>query len=319
MSINLEYGHPAAGWQIKGESLTVFLPVSFLAGSAVEVLYPEPMKIVGSGVNWVRADNAGFVIFIGKASVGNDVETATVELYKHLLSATSTGQILRIWNYVPRINEWDSGDENYRSFCSGRARAFATGVSSSKVSYPSASAVSCNGRELIVIGIAAKAGAACHFENPLQCPAYQYPPQYGLKAPTFSRATIWAEGRGLYVSGTSSVSGHQTVHPLNLAGQLRVTAQNTHSIIAEAQTSGAEIAPPRPYWLKAYVRNAHDLSDVEAWLARENWLVEDRFSIVQADICRRELLIEIELSWLAIDSQTVGTKLDPNTLINSPK
>ncbi|WOO42317.1 hypothetical protein [Rubellicoccus peritrichatus] len=309
MPVSLEYGHARAGWQIGDKGLAVFVPVPFLGGASEELLYSDTVECLSQSEDWLHVENEAFIIIATKVLVANNMEAVTLELYQRLLTAVGSQQILRIWNYVPRINEWESGDENYRSFCSGRAKAFATQAAPDNTNFPAASAVGCNGDEVITILIAAKSGKAHHFENPLQCPAYEYPPQYGANAPAFARATSWEKhGSALYISGTSSVSGHETAFPLDIDGQLRVTAQNLYSILNEARMRGVSNDLAKPGWLKAYVRKPHDASKVEAFLAEENWLVDDRFSIVQADICRRELLVEIELSWLDLKANTSSIK-----------
>ena len=87
------------------------------------------------------------------------------------------------------------------------------------------------------LNIAFMAGTtpAVPVENPRQVSAYNYPADYGPRSPTFSRARAGlSEARILFISGTASIVGHQTVHPGDVVGQCRESMANIAAVLAEA-------------------------------------------------------------------------------------
>ena len=138
------------------------------------------------------------------------------------------------------------------------------------------------GRGLITYFLAAR-DAGVQVENPRQVAAYNYPPQYGPKSPSFSRATVWRDT--VFVSGTSSVLGHATVHVGDVEAQLDETLRNIEAVLARTGRTLSNVVAA-----KTYVRNAADYDVIARRLA-------DVFPVnlyLEADICRKDLLLEIE-------------------------
>jgi len=188
---------------------------------------------------------------------------------------------VRVWNFVGGINDAD-GHERYQLFCAGRHDAFVSAGYHHDVDLPSASAVGTRGRGLITYFLAAR-DAGVQVENPRQVAAYNYPPQYGPKSPSFSRATVWRDT--VFVSGTSSVLGHETVHVGDVEAQLDETLRNIEAVLARTDRTLKNVVAA-----KTYVRNAADY-DV---IARRLGNVFPVNLFLEADICRKELLLEIE-------------------------
>ncbi|HQU14642.1 MAG: chorismate transformation enzyme, FkbO/Hyg5 family [Gammaproteobacteria bacterium] len=209
----------------------------------------------------------------------------------------------RVWNHVPDINRESDGLERYRQFNIGRQDAFkAHGRSTVGVSVPAASTVGLASNAPLVVHFIAACQPATAIENPRQISAYHYPELYGPRSPTFSRATL-AEVGGhpvLFVSGTASIVGHQTQHAGNVVAQARETLRNIESILDQVRRHGEAYARPSDLLYKVYVRYPQDRSAVAAELRRS---VGDQVQAVylQADICRRNLLVEIEATALYAD------------------
>ena len=135
-------------------------------------------------------------------------------------------------------------------------------------------------------------------ENPRQVSAYHYPSQYGPRSPTFSRAgLVKLGGRDmLFISGTASIVGHQTLHDGDVAAQTRECLHNIAAIVAEAnrQAPGADFRLDNLAY-KVYVRHPEDLDTVRREMAQ---FIGAPVSAVflQADVCRADLLVEIEAS-----------------------
>lgn len=189
---------------------------------------------------------------------------------------------VRMWNYVGGINEIEHGRERYQTFCAGRHDAFVEAGYHHDVDLPAASAVGMPGRGVITYFLASKE-AGVQIENPRQVAAYRYPKQYGPKSPSFSRATLWRDT--LFVSGTSSVVGHETVHHGDVLAQLDETLRNIEIVLGQAGMTMANVAAA-----KTYLRRRDDYDAVAARL--ENVFAGNLY--VEADICRADLLLEIE-------------------------
>jgi enamine deaminase RidA (YjgF/YER057c/UK114 family) len=135
-------------------------------------------------------------------------------------------------------------------------------------------------------------------ENPRQVPAYDYPSEHGPRPPCFARATMvsGANGRGdVFISGTSSIRGHASIAPGETAAQVACTLENLREI-SVACGCGPDLARGRVVerHFKVYLRHAADWAAVKAALEGTLLAPADTVSYLRADVCRRELNVEIE-------------------------
>lgn len=279
--------------ELAGErSLGLALPV--LAGPAEEWLLPggeEAGDRDGYTTYRSHGRQAGFVV----AESGQSLEAAASDLYRRLFAATEGLHLHRIWNYVPRINAQGDGVENYRRFCRGRSLAFERHFGADfKKHLPAASAVGAPVGPLAVAYLAGREWPR-HFENPRQVPAFEYPVQYGPRPPSFARATVVGDtaGRRVYISGTAAIRGHATVAPGDLDGQLDCLVENLR-LISTAAGAGADLGAGGDRSFKVYVRRPQDCARVAERLGAELWAAGDTVCYLQADVCRAELLVEVE-------------------------
>jgi chorismate lyase / 3-hydroxybenzoate synthase len=134
-------------------------------------------------------------------------------------------------------------------------------------------------------------------ENPRQVSAYSYPAQYGPRGPSFSRAVFstWSGRPQLYISGTASILGHLSQHAGDAHAQTGETITNLRAVIAEAHKYGLiGDTDSSDTLFKVYLRRPEYQPVVEARL-RKAFGPELPIVYLQADICRRELLVEIEV------------------------
>ena len=220
------------------------------------------------------------------AGDAGDTEALTATTYERILEATRAmgyPRLLRVWNHVGGINECEETLERYRRFCAGRHLAL-TSAGYTRERFPAASAVGMRRAGLAVYFAASRDGGV-QVENPRQVAAYDYPPEYGPRSPSFSRATV-ACGM-IFVSGTSSVVGHETRHAGDLEAQVMETLCNLDQIIRTAGSSLENLQ-----FVKVYIRRAADYETVRALV--ESVLPHTRGLYLESDICRRDLLVEIE-------------------------
>lgn len=217
----------------------------------------------------------------------------TESLYDLLLTDHPEFSLYRIWHFVPQINEIPDGHmENYRSFCQGRAIAFEAHANEALHSrIPAASAVGTVGEHLTIVYLAGKPRST-HIENPRQTPAYRYPEKYGPKPPAFARATtVTIDGAPtLFISGTASILASESIGT-SIENQLETTLENLNILAAKtpAQSTGKRR-------VRVYLRHAHDFSYVKSQLDAQYLNDCDEAYYIVADICRKELLVEIEVT-----------------------
>jgi len=228
------------------------------------------------------------------------LHAATGRAYRDIFSVLDEvgyRHLLRIWNYLPQINAESGGTERYWQFNDARREALIECGRDVAGNVPAACALgSTSGSPLSIYFLASRCAPAA-IENPRQTSAYHYPAQYGPR-PAFARASVLEtqESTLLFISGTASIVGHQTVHLDDAAAQARETLTNIEALLGEAnRLAGAGLFGLDSLAYKVYVRRPSDLPAIQAQLARA---VGPSAGIVylQADICRQELLVEIEAS-----------------------
>ncbi|GMQ91217.1 MAG: hypothetical protein BMS9Abin11_0525 [Gammaproteobacteria bacterium] len=232
-----------------------------------------------------------------------ELESLSYDAYQEILRflrQVDYPHILRMWNYLADINEAQGGLERYRSFCKGRYQAFAELDPGFEQSLPAASAVGAHQPGLCVYFLAARE-SGLPLANPRQVNAYQYPEQYGPRSPSFSRALINTSGDNLqfYIAGTASIVGHETLHQGDVREQTLETLRNFRALHGHARDSaGVDFENDSTQILyKVFIRHAQDYPAIQQ-------ILSDKFGsnanvlYLHADICRSDLLVEIEAIYL---------------------
>lgn len=288
--------------------LTVGLP-ELGGGNTIEVWHSQaPLQMgISEGIRYQRNDEVLFAhLRVNEANHPN-LDAAVFAAYRRMLAfirAQGYPFLLRVWNYFPDINRPDGeGLERYRAFCQGRYRVLREELWNFRGMLPAACALGTRTAGLLLYCLAAKQSGV-QIENPRQVSAFDYPSLYGPKSPSFSRSTLKTWGRRLrhlYISGTASIVGHVTRHAGNLYAQLQETLANLDALLNNAANCAQ--SPFDMVLLKVYVRHADDVESLRDLIAR-------RFGhavamvFLQADICRSDLLIEIEgLAVVATDHE----------------
>ncbi|OOG23027.1 hypothetical protein B1C78_12580 [Thioalkalivibrio denitrificans] len=251
------------------------------------------------GIGFAHTDNLLFThIHLPDTT---DMAAAAREAYERLLAFhrdSGFPALLRIWNYFDRLLEpaRQPGLDRYQAFCAGRHEALeAAGLEAATL--PAATAIGTGTAGLIVYALAAREPGV-QIENPRQVSAYHYPPDYGPKSPTFSRATLkqWTAGAQLFISGTASIVGHASLHEGDVLAQANEILDNLGALIGRVREQHPSLELNGPHdlsLLKVYVKRAADADAVREQV-RTRIGAHPNVVFLRGDICRRELLTEIE-------------------------
>ncbi len=296
MNLAFHFGWPSAGLRHHPDGVSVTLANAIIAGCGHErwaegvggsrecaalTLWRDGEELWGMGVADVT--DHGF-------------DEAAHKLYRDIFRATDDLTLYRVWNFIPRINECDGELENYRAFCRGRYRAFSHRFGAgSERRMPAASAVGTPGDGLCAVFLAGTA-ATRYVENPHQLPAYRYPARYGPRAPSFARASMVESpaSRRLYVSGTASIRGSDSLHVGDVSAQIELALDNVDAVARAAGLDGLDRHSDGRRLFRLYLRHPEHWEAVRPVLERRLQRDDDRVNVIQADICRRELLAEVE-------------------------
>ena len=291
--LRYESGVPAGDENASKQAASPIRISAFADQSAYEV-WASSAEVIDSGVSgnlhWRRTDRLQFIRICLPLSQEDDFQQTSYAGYMQLLEfikASALPELIRFWNYLPFINYGDGDDENYKRFCTGRLNAFVQ-CELTDLRFPSASAVGHYTQGLTICALTT-ASPAQHLTNPRQVDAFKYPRQYGSSSPSFARATTVRIGDEnlCFISGTASILGHSSVHQGDLRLQLYTTNDNILYLIEEAG-----FTPDSIQTMRVYLRNPSDFDECKSLVSE---LYPDvNLIITHADICRLELLVEIE-------------------------
>lgn len=314
--IRIDFGCSHSAASTSGNTVSIQLASPVLGQrSFLEIPLP-PGRIIQQSDQFLQ-DSGDLVFGFLRGRSGISLETATGEMYDQIFERLGSRVPYRIWHFVPHIHSTESGLENYRLFCRARAEAFqrALGATCSE-QMPAASAVGTTENEPVFLFIGGKT-APHHTENPEQTPAYQYPPLYGPKSPSFARATRASFGGNpsVFISGTASIKGSQSLHPTDLEKQLTTTLHNL-TLVGEASGLGSDLAQNQPgqRHFIVYLRHPENFPCVDSFLKKHLLRASDQCIYLQADICRAELLVEIEATIFTSAANNAATLPGPVSL-----
>jgi enamine deaminase RidA (YjgF/YER057c/UK114 family) len=276
----------------------------------VEHFGPQALAVSYDSVRWVYC--AGVIPGASVRGVYPRALDALGRLRAALADAGSSFErVVRTWFYLGGITEPDAEVQRYhelnraradfyrdiRFHCSSLASKAPRGV------YPASTGIGMSGSGLVASCIALETQREDVFllplENPQQTPAYAYDPSHSPQSPRFSRAVALVVGKHVttWVSGTASIVHSESRHLGDPEQQTAQTIDNIERLIAADNFAA--------HGLKGAGAKLRDLAKIRVYLKRPEDLVkcraicERRFGPVPAvyavaDICRPELLIEIE-------------------------
>jgi enamine deaminase RidA (YjgF/YER057c/UK114 family) len=282
------------------------------AGTWVDVWFGRAAARV-TQIGGVNLATDGYLVF-GKVEIDETrtrgPQAAAREAYTSIFAALEQAggaNPLRFWNYVPHINQPLDGLERYRHFNIGRQEAFLAARRTAFEGAPAACAIGTEVPALSVYFVAA-GDVPIPIENPRQVSAYHYPTEYGPRSPTFSRATLTTgTAPMLFISGTASVVGHRSMHPGDAVAQTRETFANLRTLVDAANSRLQTLLQAPAFALDrlihtVYVRHPADVQRIRAQFEAEvgsSSAAARNAVFLRADICRADLLVEIEATGTA--------------------
>lgn len=278
------------------ESVNTAAPagIHLWAASGLDI---QPVELDGAVIGSVFDDGAARHCRLGglePADAAIARETAAEAIFDTMsrgldVAGLSWQDVLRTWFYNRSLLEWYDEFNGIRDAFFKKHGVFdglvpaSTGISGGFGEGPA-----------LVGGLLAVRGDGAELEavpSPLQCPALEY-------GSSFSRATeLRLPGhRRLYVSGTASIEpGGDTVHVDDTDAQIALTMDVVEAILDSRNMGWGDVSRAI-----AYFKHADEFS---AWdrccAARELPIMP--VMVVHDDICRHDLLFEIELDAIVID------------------
>lgn len=234
------------------------------------------------------------------------LERRVAETYASILQSIDAlpgHRPIRLWNYIPAIHApMEPQRDRYMVFNAGRYLAYAQrfgGPSAFDRSVPTASGIGHDHPDLIVHCLSTS-GQAIAIDNPRQVPPHRYSARFGPLPPCFARATLLPDPGLILVGGTASIKGENSLHTASLSLQFHETLTNLASVVEAAHIkSGIMQLRPLNHWLNCYTdlrvyhARAADIEPLNA-LMRQAFPDRCRIEMRRADLCRAELLVEIE-------------------------
>lgn len=279
----------------------VWVELPQLEGDAWYEMWVSDKPVTAKGRDPISFSSDGDFLFgclvIDDPAEGQ-LESQTYSAYSAIfdvLDREGYPELLRTWNYFPRINETGQKLERYREFNLGRHEAFfGKGRVITEGRVPAACALGSRQGDMVVCFLAGKIPGVA-IENPRQTNAYRYPQDFGPRSPTFARGML--AGGALFISGTASIIGSETVHVEDVSRQLEETIANLHAVIAQARKCGFTAMDCDELFMNVYLRHAADYPRVRDRLVAE-FGGGAHIAWMQADVCRADLLVEIEAFWM---------------------
>lgn len=221
--------------------------------------------------------------------------------------------IVRQWNYIEGIteiyDETKSPSQHYQIFNDVRTKYYSK--SNFKNGFPAATGIGMDFGGIVIDFIAAKVdgekNSIVAVKSPVQLDAYTYSAEvlaenntmchFCRTTPKFERAKILItpERKWILISGTAAISGQESSDQMQVDYQTEMTIENILRLISPENMknhgiTGSCMASMKS--LRVYVKFRKDIPQVKAVCL--NYFPEIPIVYVVADICRPELLVEIE-------------------------
>ncbi|MBP3270583.1 MAG: hypothetical protein J6L98_07880 [Bacteroidales bacterium] len=208
----------------------------------------------------------------------------------------AVNEIVRQWNYIENITGVKDGIQNYQMFNDARTAFYSSADWTG--GYPAATGIGCEAAGVTVCVYAVKNPGRPNrpIDNPIQVPAHKYSGKVLLNGkasskttPKFERARLL--GKTVLLSGTAAITGENSEATHDPALQAEKAIE-----VVESLTAPGNILPGNKRFrfnsLRVYIKREEDAEAIIRTIKGHWNTVPTHFMI--ADICRPELLLEIE-------------------------
>lgn len=211
--------------------------------------------------------------------------------------------IVRQWNFIEHITSCSTQGQNYQQFNDARSRFYTSADWSN--GYPAATGIGAEGGGVVVLFVAVRESGKISraVDNPLQISAHAYSQQVLIEGhqkqkstPKFERAR-WVGSTPkdmIYISGTAAIRGEESLQA-DATAQIAMTMENIAHLVSADNQSRHNVPQPKPRQyetLRVYVKREESWRDIANWM-NENCPCQN-VAFLKADICRAELLVEVE-------------------------
>lgn len=215
----------------------------------------------------------------------------------------SLQSVVRQWNYIENILGIEGGKQRYQEFNNIRSEFY--NGSFKENGFPAATGIGILHGGVIIefVAVNAPGSTSIPVDNPEQVAAHVY--SYEVleggqlqhkSTPKFERARYLKlfEQKQLFVSGTASIRGERTVGTGNPEEQTHISIENIRRLYAEEvikRIAGDTVHPSYGH-ARVYIKNKEHYDVVRK--AFESQYLDLPCVYLIADICRNDLLVEIE-------------------------
>ena len=285
-------------WAIGGDSVRI------------EHFGPRTLAVSHDGARWVYC--AGVTPEEASRGVYEQTTNALRQMGAALARAGgSFERAVRAWFYLGSITGLDGQAQRYQEFNRARTdfyreirfRGLLADPEGRPGFYPASTGIGMAGTGLVMSCISLetrrKDVLLLPLENPRQTPAYNYDPIYSPASPKFSRAMALVLGDYVttWISGTASIVNSESQHPGDIGKQTEQTIDNIERLIAPENFASHGISAAGACLrdvakIRVYIKRPQDFAECKSICERRFGAVPAIYAI--ADVCRPELLVEIE-------------------------
>jgi hypothetical protein len=233
-----------------------------------------------------------------------NAETAFIA-FENLLNRAEMAfhSVIRQWNYMENITGFDGDKQRYQEFNNVRAGFY--GEHFKQKGFPAATGIGMNRGGIIIEFVAVEADEAISLplDNPEQVAAHDYSKDVlvgnefiNKSTPKFERARYLElfGKKQVFISGTASIRGEKTVGTNNPVKQTEITIENMQRLYSEEILNALTENSLRPVYghARVYVKNRKDFASIKKTF--KSYYGNLPVVYIVADICRDDLLVEIE-------------------------
>ena len=277
----------------------VTIEATYIAGDDATIEHHRNYRLIKSN---------GCTEIITGGIIAHDTEGSTFEqstdIFEGIAKLLSSNgfkasDIYRQWNYLPGITVLNDGSQNYQEFNDARSIFYSTADWAG--GYPAATGIGTSAGSVTVELCAIKGEGITSrpIDNPLQIAAHNYSQQVldgkvieqlsERTTPKFERARLL--GNTVHISGTAAIKG-ECSNPSTVTVEQAAETMEIMDRLVSKENIPVDNNGSQYDLLRVYVKRECDIPAVREYMELHYPGVQKHY--VVADVCRPELLIEIE-------------------------